>query len=261
MFEKLPSLRGFQPKFYSGGPARFHLPLFYDLVAAIKPKRVVVAGFGDGQAFFTFCQAAVEQRIDCECVAVRRDRPGESEADDAAWRDGKSYGEEFYGGRARFFSDHATALAEIASGSVDVLLIDDSDSGKAIAQDLASWTPKLSAGAVVLLHGLGLERNDSPATAWSNWVGKRTYASFDEGVGLAIAPGGDNQAGSFFLKHGGDLAVLYSVAARQIDATARLSEAEKKSAAFETRQVWLDSLLTDRRKVQVKGWALASVSP
>ena len=76
MFEKLPSLRGFQPKFYSGGPARFHLPLLYDLVAETKPKRVIALGFGDGQAFFTFCQAASEQKIDCECIAVRRDRPG-----------------------------------------------------------------------------------------------------------------------------------------------------------------------------------------
>ena len=56
MFEQLPSLRGFQPKFYSGGVTRFHLPLFYDLIAGAKPKRVLVVGFGDGQAFFTFAR-------------------------------------------------------------------------------------------------------------------------------------------------------------------------------------------------------------
>src|ERR1700738_1686821 len=127
MFEKLPSLRGFQPTFYTGGAIRFHLPLLYDLVARAKPKRVVALGFGDGQAFFALCQAANEQQIDCECVAVRRDRPGESEEDDVAWREGRDYGEEFYGARAHFLATHVLALAQVADHSVDVLLLDDSD--------------------------------------------------------------------------------------------------------------------------------------
>src|ERR1041385_1564793 len=110
MFEKLASLRGFQPKFYSGGPARFHLPLLYDLVAETKPKRVVILGFGNGDAFFAFCQAATEAKIDCECVVVRRDRAGETEEDDRAWTDGRAEGEEFYGERARFFAAQKDAL-------------------------------------------------------------------------------------------------------------------------------------------------------
>ncbi|HEY8834197.1 MAG TPA: hypothetical protein VIM09_01335, partial [Chthoniobacterales bacterium] len=117
MFEKLPSLHGFQPKFYSGGATRFHLPLLYDLVADPKPKRVVVLGFGDGQAFFALCQAANEQKIDCECVAVRRDRPGEPEEHDVAWREGRDYGEEFYGARVRFVATRRAALAGLADGS------------------------------------------------------------------------------------------------------------------------------------------------
>src|SRR3954469_5092605 len=99
MFEKLPSLRGFQPKFYSAGPARFHLPLLYDLMADARPKRVVIVGFGDGDALFTFCQAATELKIDAECVAVRRDRSGDTAEDDGTWRDGRAAGEEFYGER------------------------------------------------------------------------------------------------------------------------------------------------------------------
>ncbi|MFN2622331.1 MAG: glycosyltransferase, partial [Chthoniobacterales bacterium] len=250
MFEALPSLRGFQPKFYSGGAARFHLPLFYDLIAAAKPKRAVALGFGDGDAFFTFCQAAVEQRIDCDCVAVRQDRAGESEEDDAAWSEGKNNGEEFYGTRARFFADRAAALKAIDDGSVDILLINDSDSGREVAADLSSWTTKLSPNGIVLLHGLQLERGDSPATAWNQWAGKRLHAKFPAGLGLGMAVLGNSEAGSFFLKHSGDLAVLYSVAATRIDAVARAAQAEKQAAASETRQVWLDSLLTDRRRVQ-----------
>src|SRR3954452_8354171 len=145
MFEKLPSLRGFQPKFYSGGATRFHLPLLYDLVAETKPKRVVAVGFGDGQAFFTFCQAASELKIDCECVAVRRDR--EEETADTNWREGRGGAEEFYGDSVRFFAGPAEALAAIADGSVDLLWLDDSDSGTEIQRDLSAWQTKLSADA------------------------------------------------------------------------------------------------------------------
>src|ERR1044072_2957624 len=97
MFDKLPSLLAFQPKFYLGGPSRFHLPLIYDLVAEAKPKRVGVLGFGPGQVFLPLCQAAAEQKVDCECIAVRRDRTGEAEEDDAAWREGREEAQEFYG--------------------------------------------------------------------------------------------------------------------------------------------------------------------
>src|SRR5436190_4221275 len=148
MFEKLPSLRQFQPKFFSGGPTRFHLPLIYDVVGDTKPKRAVVVGFADGQAFFTFCQAANEQGIDCECDAVRR---GESEPAnaDGAWTNGRSYGEEFYGEHARFFADGTAALHEIADGTVDLLWLDDCDSGSELRQDLAAWEAKLSVNALV----------------------------------------------------------------------------------------------------------------
>ncbi len=257
MFEQLPSLRGFQPKFYSGGPARFHLPLLYDLVAEAKPKRAVVVGFGDGQAFFTFCQAASEQNIDCTCLAVRRERPGEPENDDIAWREGRDYGEEFYGERARFFPSSDSALVGVAHNSVDLLLLDDSDSGKEIRDDLSAWEPKLAPNAVVLFYGLGLERDDSPKTVWDEWVAVRPSAIFPAGLVLGIALQKESTPSSFLLKQlfsrkakGEELAEVYGLAAARIDAFARAAEAEKNVAAFETRQVWLDSLLADRREVQ-----------
>jgi GT2 family glycosyltransferase/glycosyltransferase involved in cell wall biosynthesis len=250
MFEKLPSLRGFQPKFYSGGFSRFYLPLIYDLVAHTNPKRVVIVGFGEGDIFFTCSQAATELKLDCECIAVRRDRVGESAEDDVAWREGRIEGEEFYGERARFFAAAKEALEALPDGSVDLLWIDDSDSGSEIRRDLSAWQPKLSSAGAVLLHGLRLERDDSPATAWNSWVGERPQANFAEGLGMGIAILDKNSSGALFIKHSGDLAVLYSVAAARIDASARATAAEKKTAAFQTRQVWLDSLLADRREVQ-----------
>jgi len=257
MFENLASLSEFQPKFYSGGPIRFYLPLLYDLVADAKPKRVVVVGLGAGDAFFTFCQAALAQRIDGECIGVRRDRPGESEAEDPAWSDARNYGEEFYGARTRFFSERAPALAEIENGSVDILLLDDSDSGREIRGDLSTWTSKLAPEAVVLLHGLSLEREDSPRAVWDTWVADRPRAIFPDGLGLGIAWQSKTAPSSFLAKQlvgpnskTKELAGAYALAAERIDAVARSTEAAKTVAALQTRLVWLDSLLTDRRKVQ-----------
>jgi len=227
MFEKLPSLRGFQPKFYSGGPARFYLPLVYDLVAQTNPKRVAIVGFGEGDVFFTCCQAATELKIDCECIAVRRDRAGEAAEEDVEWREGRLEGEEFYGERARFFAAPKEALAALPDGSVDLLWIDDSDSGSEIRKDLSAWQPKLTSAGAVLLHGLRLERDDSPAMAWNAWVGKRPQADFAGGLGLGIAVLDKNSPSAFFIKHSDDLAVLYSVAAARIDASARATTAEK----------------------------------
>src|SRR3954454_9540293 len=122
MFDELPSLRGFQPDFYSGGPIRFHLPLLYDLAAATSPKVAVVIGIGEGEAFFTLCQAANQPGNTSECLAIRRDRADEPESEDADWRVAVAYSEEVYGQPSCFVSSSQAALAKIADGSVDLLL-------------------------------------------------------------------------------------------------------------------------------------------
>jgi len=256
MIETLPSLGGFQPKFYAGGPARFHLPLLYDLVAVTKPKSIVALGFGDGEAFFTFCQAVREQKVDCECAALRRERAGESETDDLAWQKGRDYGEEFYGDFARFFFD--SKQAEFANGSIDLLLIDDCDSGNELLADLSAWTPKLARKGLVLVHGTGLERADSPREAWRQWVGKRTSAEFAEGIGLALtclSKGGRSWKGPLKQLFAGEeesreLKEIYRLVGTRVEAQARADEAIRARATLEARQVWLDSLLADRWKVQ-----------
>lgn len=258
MFEDLPSLQGFQPKYYSGGSSRFYLPLLYDLVANGKPKVVVVVGFGDGDAFFTICQAANEHRLESNrCFAVRRDRPEEPEAADKISKGAIGYGEEIYGDRVRFFASNAAALAEVADQSVDFLLLDDSDSGTEITTDLKLWQPKLAEDALIALHGSELERQDSPKAAWTKWAGKRAGASFPNGIGLVLTRNGKAAPPSPFFKllfgrtaKISDLKNLYTLAAERIDALARAAKAEKAAAGFEMRQVWLDSLLTDRWKAQ-----------
>jgi GT2 family glycosyltransferase len=258
MLEKIPSLLGFQPKFFTGGPSRFHLALLHDLVVSQKPKSIVALGFGDGQACFTFCQTAREQEIDCHCAAVRREHAGEKEADDLAWHKGLEYGQEFYGDLIRFFDGSpAEAAKEFADGSVDLLLLDDCDAGSAIRSDLSIWESKLSPNGLLVVHGTVLERTDNPKAAWLEWSGARPAVEFPDGIGLGITSLGETRRDSGFLKQLferkkdlEELVVAYRLAAKRIEAQARFDEAVRAQAALEARQVWLDSLLADRWKVQ-----------
>jgi O-antigen biosynthesis protein len=259
MFDKLPSLLGFQPKFYAGGPMRFHLPLLYDLVALRKPKSIVTLGFSDGEGFFTFCQAAREQNVESQCTLIRRDRAGEDAAPDLAWQKAKDYGHEFYGGRARFVEGSAAEiLNDFADNGVDLLLLDDCDSASEIRADLANWEAKLSEGALVLLHGLDLKRSDGPKEAWKGWVNGRPSAEIPDGIGLGVASRSRTTGSGEFLFQalfgGGEtlaeLIAVYRIAAARINAQALADQAVREKAALTTRQVWLDSLLADRWKVQ-----------
>jgi glycosyltransferase involved in cell wall biosynthesis/cellulose synthase/poly-beta-1,6-N-acetylglucosamine synthase-like glycosyltransferase len=257
MFEKLPSLLGFKPKFYTGGPTRFHLPLLYDLVASKKPRSIVTLGFGDGQAFFAFCQATREQNIEGRCVAVRRERAGEKENDDVAWLKGKDYGQEFY---ADLIGLHNSpeAVKGFADESVDLLLIDDSDSGVEIRSDLSEWEAKLAPNGVVLVHGIALERGNGPKTVWLQWSASRRTAEFPDGIGLGLTLKSESGLPREPLLNqlfGGkealaELAGTYRLAVARMEAEVRADEAVCSQAALEARQVWTESLLADRWKVQ-----------
>lgn len=255
MFEELASLRRFQPKFYRGGANRFHLPLLYDLVAITKPRRIVTVGFGDGEAHLTFCQAVTELEIAAKCVAVHL---GGDEAEvDEDWIKGTDYGKEFYGDVTEFICDPQHAEKRTVDGSVDLLLVNDRDRGSEIRSILSAWEKKLAPEAIVLLHGIAVERADSAKNAWRDWAGDRVTAVFDAGIGMAIAWGrhvenplvlklsellcGDNR---------GLVAGVYASAADRIDAVARADEMTRHNASLQARQIWLDSMFADRMKAQ-----------
>src|SRR6476660_1684997 len=78
--------QNFEPEFFTGGPTRFYLPLFFDIVVQEKPALIVTLGLGDAQAHLAFCQAVAAKNLASRCVAVRRTRPDESAIDDPAWQ-------------------------------------------------------------------------------------------------------------------------------------------------------------------------------
>ena len=247
---KLPSLRDFVPKFYRGGPIRFYLPLLYDLVAIHQPELIVSIGFDEGEAHFTFCQAAQEQELKCRCLVIHRDDSGKQKEDEA-WQKGKAYGEEFYGATAQFLSGSPIQLAEdFAKQNVDLLLISDCDSGSTIRQELAAWKTRLAPDAIILVHGTELEREDAPKDAWSEFTSRKPHMELSDGMGLGLTAITSSSKSARFFSRIGELLELYRLDAEKIDAQARAAHIVRENTALEMRQIWLDSVLADRWKAQ-----------
>src|SRR6476660_9959892 len=151
--------QNFEPKFFTGGPTRFYLPFLFDIVLQEKPTLIVTLGLGDAQAHLTFCQAVVEQNLSSRCVSIRLPRGDESANDDSAWELAEKATAKFFPTVSQLIgTDAVKAAADFADGSIEVLLIDDVDSGETVRQELKIWRSKLSTKALVLLHGTSLER-------------------------------------------------------------------------------------------------------
>ena len=257
MFDELPSLREFQPNCFTGGPCRHHLPLLYDLVRVRKPGSVVTIGFGDGQAHFVFCQAAKEADVSARCIALRA-HTTEDEREDEAWLNGRESGSELYGEVSELRSEPWSAvMPTLPPGSVDLLFIDDIDSGAELAAVLSGAEPTLSPDAIVLFHGISLERMDSPGAAWKAWASRRRATGFAAGLGLGVASFRSANDGRqqdedwlFDDERSADLGRVYRLAAERIEARHHAAEASHENAALNARQIWLDAVLDDRAKAQ-----------
>ncbi len=247
--------QNFEPKFFTGGPTRFYLPLFFDIVAQERPALIVTLGLGDAQAHLAFCQAVAEQNLASRCVAVRRLGANECAIDDPAWQYAEKATTKFFANISRLVeADAVQSAAEFADGSVEVLLIDDVDSGETVRQELEAWRSKLSARALVLLHGTSLERHDSPRTAWLNFVTEKAAAYFDEGIGLSVATESAAAKASPFRTALFDettaLAQGYRLIAESIRARAQTRQSQRRARFFEARQTLFDTIVEDRTKAQ-----------
>ncbi|MDQ3117074.1 MAG: class I SAM-dependent methyltransferase, partial [Verrucomicrobiota bacterium] len=240
----LPSLLAFQPRFYRGGAIRHHLALLYDLVSTRRPRRIVVVGFGNGEAFFTLCQAVRETGVEAECIAIWRGAAEEERKADPAWEEGKRYAAETYGEFAQFSANDSEAAAQrFTETKIDLLLIDQCESGSEITRELEHWSGAVSSDATILVHGIELNRPDAPGAAWRQWRGERPGAEFSAGIGLGVVASKEQSMPP-------EAQQLYALAAARIAAQAQSEHSQRDLAALSARQVWLDSLLEDRWTAQ-----------
>ncbi len=257
MLPALPSLR-FQPKFYPAGPSSFLLPLLYDLVASRRPGKIVTLGFSEG-VHLALAQATVGLELGTRLFSVRRAGDEENPDDDAAWQKTLAEAGNSYPAQGTLIAGDPVALAaSTEDGSVDLLLLDDCDSGEVLRRELLAWQPKLAPNALILLDGLNLEREDSPRAVWEEARAGRASAELSLGLGLGLISLQAEVAAEspFFARLFGppegvaELAETYQLISARLASEARRSALEQRNAALELRQVWLDTLLADRATAQ-----------
>lgn len=245
--------QNFEPKFFTGGPTWSYLPLFYDIVAYEKPALIVILGLGDGQAHLAVCQALAEQNSESRCVVIRRSDTNELAENDAAFAQTAKVAQEFFPITSRLLAGDSTLLAkEFGDNSIDVLMIDDVDSGGTIRAELEAWSRKLADDALFLLHGIDLERHDPPRRVWQEWPGHK--AEFHHGIGLGIAFRQALPAGSAFRNAVRDDAASldekYRILAELMRDRALAKQTEHRARILDLRQIWFDTILQDRVKAQ-----------
>lgn len=245
------------PDFYTAGPSQFYLPLLQDIVSREKPALVVTVGLGDGQSHLAMCQAAVENSLPCRIVGVRRTLKNEAEEDDPGWTKTSELSANSYSGISELLEgDLEAVLQKFGDRSIDVLLIDDTDVGTVIQNELAAFDGKLKPDALVLIHGIDLERADAPSTAWNDFAQEKARFEFHEGIGLGIAtPVAATSVSQFrqslFPKNGQEAnARSYSLRARALRTEIELSRLIHRSQVLSARQVELETVKNDRTKAQ-----------
>ena len=174
---------------YLGDSWCMHLPFAYDLMRELAPSVFVELGVKQGESYFTFCQSAVENKIDVKCYGVDSwrgdiqtgplDPKIQEEVMDYNWRY-SSFSEL----KRLFFSE---ALDHFADGCIDLLHIDGTHIYADVKTDFESWLPKLSPNGIILFHDVVVR--DQAFGVWKVWqeiARDNNSFLFEFGYGLGL---------------------------------------------------------------------------
>ena len=93
-------MRGFQPRRRAFSTWVDHVSFAYDLVEAIRPRKVVELGAYNGMSFFAFCQSMIDNNVEGLCYAVDTwggdDHTGDY--DDSVFNDVRQHARQHYRG-------------------------------------------------------------------------------------------------------------------------------------------------------------------
>lgn len=199
-----PKSVGFEAKRMAMSTWVDHIHFAYDLVAELKPKKIVELGTHNGISFFTFCQSATENNIETLCYAIDT-----WEGDEHAGQYGedvfeavRDHAREHYRGISylmrMLFDD---ALKHFDDESVDLLHIDGLHTYEAVKHDFDTWYSKVKPGGVILFHDIEARMEDFGV--WKFWqeleAEHTTYAfPYGFGLGVLIKPGAERPSGDLF---------------------------------------------------------------
>jgi len=192
------SIRHFHPRHLAFSTWVDHIQFGYDLVAALRPRKLVELGTQAGLSYFAFCQSVQEHDLETLCYAVDT-WEGEQHTgayDESVFDKVSEVNRLNYSGFSylmrMYFNE---ALQHFADESIDLLHIDGLHTYDAVKDDYFSWEPKVAPGGIVLFHDIEARLKDFGV--WRFWEDLRhelpgeTFA-FQHGFGLGVwrKPGG-----------------------------------------------------------------------
>lgn len=147
-----------------------HLPFAAWLMLEFAPQTFVELGTHSANSYFSFCQAVKEFHLPTKCFAVDTWQGDEHAGfyDETIFNQVNGHNVEYYGTFStllRMTFDDATA--QFSESSVELLHIDGLHTYEAVRHDFETWLPKLTPGAVILLHDTSVK--DLGFGVWKFW--------------------------------------------------------------------------------------------
>lgn len=188
----------FEPKFEyeekfddSAWPWAGHKYFAYDLIANIKPERIVELGTHYGTSLWSFSQAVKDQQIKTELNAVDTWK-GEEHAGfygEEVFKTVTAIKNKFYPGLKinlirKNFDD---AVSSFQDNSIDVLHIDGLHTYEAVKHDFENWLPKTKKNGIILLHDIKVkERDFGVYKFWEELKEEYSTVEFFQSFGLGV---------------------------------------------------------------------------
>lgn len=169
-YENLLKSAGFLPDLLHHPSCWFgHMPFASWVTRETKPKVFVELGTHCGHSYFAFCQAVVEAGLLTKCYAVD------------AWRGDEHagfYGEDVFAGVQAHNSRYAgfssllkmnfdDCVSLFSNSTIDMIHIDGLHTYSACRHDFETWLPKLSPGAIVMIHDINAR--EKGFGVWKLW--------------------------------------------------------------------------------------------
>jgi len=172
-----------------------HIPFAYLAVDLLRPQQLLELGTDSGNSYMAFCQAVAYLNSGTQCHAVDSWQ-GDAQAGyygNEVLEDLRSRHDPLYSKFSELIqSDFDAACRQFPDGSIDLLHIDGFHTYEAVSHDFATWLPKLSERAVVLLHDTQVDKDGFGVASFFAEISHRyPHFEFLHSNGLAaIAVGG-----------------------------------------------------------------------
>lgn len=159
-----------------------HAPFVHWLVHQLRPACVVELGGAASVSCAAFCQAIREEELAARCIAMDI-RPDQAAAEET----GLSLlcAAQFGGFLTRLRTAPGDVGARFAGGEIDLLHLDGPAAGAGLRPAFESIRPKLSASAVVLVHGIG-DAGSEAGSLWRTLRAGRPAIALPAGAGLGV---------------------------------------------------------------------------